>query len=305
MKAIVTTADERLVELRDVPEPQLESGEIIVAVQAFSLNRGELTLLRTRPEGWRPGQDIAGVVAAVAPGVNEFAVGQRVVGWTEQRGWAERAAVKISRAARIPDGVPVEEASTLPIAALTALRVIRIGGMVFGKRVLVTGADGGVGHFAVQIAARAGAIVTAIAKPQHAQAMREYGADTVVDRIEEAPHVYDLVLESVGGRSLEAAIQKVSPGGTIVCFGNSSNADATINFFQFFGHENARIVTSFSYADPDDGSAAADLRALLRSIERGELTPRIALRRTWRELADGAGLLAQRALFGKAVFRVE
>ncbi len=153
--------------LRAVAAPQAAPDEAIVEVHAVSLNRGELALLATRPEGWRLGQDIATTPA---------------------------------RLAALPDAVGVAAAAALPMAGLTALRTLRLGGALLGQRVLVTGATGGVGGVAVQLARRAGARVT--------------GVKTAA---EIAEGTYDLILESVGGASLTAAIAHVAPAARWSC----------------------------------------------------------------------------------------
>src|SRR5437660_7300218 len=101
------------VELREVPEPQPTPNEALVEVRAFSLNRGELRLFQTRPEGWRPGQDISGVVVQPAADGGGPKVGARVVALTDNAGWAERAAVPAHRIAVLPDNVLLEEAAAL------------------------------------------------------------------------------------------------------------------------------------------------------------------------------------------------
>src|SRR2546430_3468950 len=113
------------VELREVPEPQPAQNEAVVEVRAFSLNRGELRLLQMRPEGWRPGQDISGVVVQPAANGSGPEAGARVVALTDNAGWAQRAAVPAHRMATLPDHVLLEEAPALPVAGLTALRTVR------------------------------------------------------------------------------------------------------------------------------------------------------------------------------------
>ena len=170
------------VELREVPEPQPAPNEALVEVRAFSLNRGELRLLQIRPEGWRPGQDISGVVLQAAADGNGPRAGERVVALTDNAGWAERAAVPAHRMAVLPDNVLIEEAAALPVAGLTALRTLRHGAPLLGKRVLVTGAAGGVGHLTTQIASRSGARVTAVVGgPERGRHVR--GAGEIVEGI--------------------------------------------------------------------------------------------------------------------------
>src|SRR5258706_14794520 len=115
MLAIVNTpGGAEPVEIREAAEPELQPNEALVAVRAFSLNRGELRLLQVRPEGWRPGQDISGVVLRAAADGNGPRAGERVVARTDSAGWAERAAVPAHRMAVLPDNVIIEEAAALP-----------------------------------------------------------------------------------------------------------------------------------------------------------------------------------------------
>src|SRR5580692_1706610 len=208
MRAVVNSPNAAApVELREVPEPQPAPNEALVEVRAFSLNRGELRLLQVRPEGWRPGQDISGVVLRAAADGDGPRAGERVVALTDNAGWAERAAVPAHRMAVLPDNVLIEEAAALPVAGLTALRTLRHGAPLLGKRVLVTGAAGGVGNLAVQLAARSGARVTAVVgNDERAKVLDGLGAAEIVTRIDDAPGRFELILEAAGGASLTAAI---------------------------------------------------------------------------------------------------
>ena len=126
MLALVNTANRTSpVELREVTEPQPAPNEALVEVRAFSLNRGELRLFQIRPEGWRPGQDISGVIIRAAANGSGPKAGERVVALTDNAGWAERAVVPAHRMAALPDHVLIEEAAALPVAGLTALRTLR------------------------------------------------------------------------------------------------------------------------------------------------------------------------------------
>ena len=219
------------IELRDIADPDPARKEALVEVHAFSLNRGELASFARNKEGWVPGQDIAGVVLCQAANGAGPAVGTRVVALVDDFGWAQRAAVPAHRMAVLPDAVSFAQAATLPVAGLTALRTLRHGGALVGRRVLVTGAAGGVGTLAVQIAAASGAHVTAVVgRAERGAGLRELGAAEVVVGIEAAQGRFALILESGGGESLARAIQLVEARGTIVVYGNSSGEPTPISF---------------------------------------------------------------------------
>jgi NADPH:quinone reductase len=304
MLAVVNTpSGEAPVELRQVPEPQSAPNEALVAVRAFSLNRGELRLFRTRSEGWRPGQDISGVVIREAADGSGPQAGTRVVALCDQAGWAERAAVPAHRLAALPDAVAFEVAAALPVAGLTALRTLRHGAPLLGRRVLITGAAGGVGHLAVQLAAASGARVTAVVgNAERGHHLR--GATEILDAIDKAEGLFAIVLESVGGASLASALARVEPKGTVVVFGNSSGEPTMISFRDFAAHQNARLQ-SFSYftSEPEE-RFAPDLALLAALVGDGSLVPHVVMR-SWRDLVATAALLRDRHIPGKAVFRVE
>src|SRR5262249_53374501 len=238
MLAVVNTpGGSAPVAIREMPEPQPAPNEAIVEVRAFSLNRGELRLVQNRPDGWRPGQDISGVVVQPAANGAGPGAGARVVALTDNAGWAERAAVPVHRMAVLPDNVSFEEAAALPVAGLTALRTLRHGAPLLGKRVLITGAAGGVGHLAAQIAARAGARV--VAGPERGRHLS--GADEIVEGIDKAQGAFALILEAAEESSLAAAISRIEPKGTVVVFGNSSGEPTPFSFRDFAEHPNARI----------------------------------------------------------------
>ena len=306
MLAIVNTPGEaEPVAIREVAEPEPKPGEALVAVQAFSLNRGELRLFQVRPAGWRPGQDIAGVVVRAAADGSGPATGTRIVALCDWEGWAERAAVPSHRIAPIADNVSYGAAASLPVAGLTALRSLRHGAPLLGKRVLVTGAAGGVGNLAVQLAARSGARVTAVVgRPERAAVLEGLGAAEIVTRIEDAEGRFGLVLESAGGASLTAAIGRIDHRGTVVVYGNSSGEPAEFNFRDFAEHQNARIQAFHYFTSEPEERFGPDLALLAALVADGSLQPRLD-EHDWRELARIGPLLRERQVPGKAVFHIE
>lgn len=302
MLGIVTTTDgPSWTERREVAPPAPAPNETLVAVRAFAVNRGELTLAKRR-DGWQPGQDVAGEVIQQAADGSGPEVGARVAGLAEWHGWAEQAAVPSHRLAVLPDDLDFTTAAALPMAGTTAANLVRGGGALLGSRVLVTGASGGVGHIAVQLAALGGADVTAMAGAPRADAVRSYGARTVVADPADAEGPFDLVLESVGGLALDAALARVAPGGTVLIFGNSSREPSTLDFTAFFGHEEATIRTYFSARHEAD--AGRLLAMLLDLVAAGRLHVEVGFVDGWDRLNEAMDGLAQRRFPGKAVLTI-
>jgi NADPH:quinone reductase-like Zn-dependent oxidoreductase len=142
--------------IRPVADPVPDRGEAVVRVRALSLNRGEVRRAGMAAAGWRPGWDLAGEVERAAADGTGPAVGARVVGLLNEGAWAERVVVPSHALAELPGKVTYSQAATFPVAGLTALHALARGGLALGRRVLVTGATGGVGDFAVQLARLAG-----------------------------------------------------------------------------------------------------------------------------------------------------
>jgi len=292
------------VAIREIAEPVPAANEALIAVHAFSLNRGEMRLFQVRPEGWRPGQDIAGVVVRQAADGSGPAAGTRVVCLTDWEGWAERAVVPSHRMAALPENVPFAAAASLPVAGLTALRTLRHGAPLLGKRVLITGAAGGVGNLAVQLAARSGARVTAIVgNPDRAKVLDGLAADEIVTGIDRAQGRFELILEAAGGASLTAAIARIEAKGVVVIYGNSSGEPAPLDFRVFAEHQNARLQGFHYFTSEPEEKFGPDLALLVSLVADGSLKPRI-VENNWRDIpAIGARLLA-RGIAGKAVFHI-
>lgn len=280
MQAVVSTpGGERWAELREAPTPEPGPGELLVQVHAAGINRGELTLVQMR-EDFRPGQEIAGVVA---DGPRK---GERVVGLADWHGWAPYATVPEYRTVALPDDIDFATAAALPMAGNTALNLIRQAGDVLGRNVTVTGASGGVGVIATQLAQLAGANVAATSAVT---------ADSPDDQ-----HV---ILESVGGASLDQAIAKVALGGLILVFGNSSKEPATLDFRAFAGRDRVRIQTFFSAHY--EHLAADNLCTLLGLVSDGRLQIEVGLQTPLADVNDALDALDQRRVRGKAVLTVD
>lgn len=292
---------------KEVADPEPRHDEVLVEQRATSLNRGELRRLATRDEGTTPGWDVAGVVVRPADsgGPPE---GARVVGLVNEGAWAERVAVPVDAIAELPDAVSFGDASTLPVAGITAYRTLACGGLLIGRRVLVTGASGGVGRFAIQLARRAGAHVIAVAgSEQRAEGLRELGADEVTIGFEREGPDLDLVLESVGGESLATALRRVAVGGTVVTFGNSSGEEVRFDASEFYGRAPTSRVYAFMVFNEirREASGSSDLRALAEMVAAGELKTEVSLEARWDDPAEPVKALLDRKVAGKAVLLFE
>jgi NADPH:quinone reductase-like Zn-dependent oxidoreductase len=248
---------------------------------------------------------MGGIVVKQAADGSGPDVGTRVVGLAEQGGWAQRVALPTDRLAILPEHISFAQAAILPMAGHTALRILRFGNMLLGKRILITGAAGGVGRFAVQLAALAGAEVTGVVgRPERAEGLRKLGASEVITQMDQAQGLFDVILESVGGTSLARALHLVTPHGTIVVFGNSSGEDTPFNLYHLFGHEGMRLQTFFSYDAGTSTTLSADLTSLVTLVAASKLTAPIGLETSWHELIPALTALQNRQIQGKAVFHV-
>jgi NADPH2:quinone reductase len=290
----------------DFAEPEPNPDQCVIQVRAYSINYGETLLLNERPDGWRPGQDIAGVVIRQAADKTGPPAGTRVVAYLDWEGWAERVPAKTSAVAALDDRVSFEQAATLPVAGLTALRALREGGAVLGRNVLVTGATGGVGQFAVQLARAAGATVTAQVSSMSREAeARELGASQVVTTLEDpALGPFHLVLDGVGGPQLAQAVHRMAPGGTLAGYGRVGNAASEISISDFYRQAwNARIV-GFISPVPEE-TKGEDLAILAGLVADGRLRPRVGLVLDWERTAEAFAELSRREVRGKAVLTID
>jgi NADPH:quinone reductase len=293
------------VELRDP-----DRDEVVVRVSAISLNRGETRrALQVAEPGWRPGWDFAGVVEREAADGSGPQRGTRVVGILPSGAWAERVNCRTHAVAALPDAVSDAQAATLPVAGLTALHAVRQGGLLLGRKVLIDGATGGVGHLACQLAAAAGAFVWGqVRRPDYRGTVEACGAQAVVSRDLAAARAYGpfwLVVDSLGGPALAAALGMLQPNGVCVTLGSSDAGTVSFESRSLYGTGGARLygLTLFhELMSVERGGVGLALLADL--IAAGKLRPQIAVEAPWSEIGTVAGRLIDRAFAGKAVLYI-
>ncbi|WP_458106680.1 zinc-binding dehydrogenase [Arthrobacter sp. R3-55] len=288
--------------IQDVPMPSVQPGEVLVEIHAISLNRGEMRALRSAPAGVIPGWDFAGVLMEDVS--DELRAGSKVLGIVEHGAWAEMVAVRRDSIAAIPDEVTFAQAAALPTAALTALRTLRLGAAGLGDHVLVTGASGGVGQFAVQLAAQLGAMVTALVSTgTDADALKAIGAKHVVTDLEQVRDLFDVVIESVGGQVLGRALSMLDSRGRLVAFGNSSDELTTFNVRDVYNGALVKILGFELFFDPLP--FGRDLATLLDLMMKGKLAPHVADVLPWDDMAIALDRLGNRTVGGKLILTIK
>jgi NADPH:quinone reductase-like Zn-dependent oxidoreductase len=284
MKAIVhdTYGSPDVLALKDIDRPVPERNEVLVRVHAAGLHVGDCFGVRGRPLPIRlvtglvkprrgiPGHDVAGVVEAVGSDVTLFEPGAEVFGGCTGS-CAEYVCVRQDRLAPKPDGPTMEQAGAMPTSAVTALRALRdVGKVKSGRQVLINGASGGVGTFAVQIAASYGAEVTGVCGPANVDLVRSLGARHVVDYTQEdftaGERRYDVILDNVENRSLAECRRVLTPTGTLIL--NSGTGDGSLLkplvLSPFIRQSLRRFVAVPNHRD---------LATLTELIEAGKLRP--------------------------------
>jgi NADPH:quinone reductase-like Zn-dependent oxidoreductase len=279
-----------------------------VRVQAISLNRGEVRRTLNAQQEERPGWDFAGVVEKQAANGTGPKAGARVVGLCPNGAWSEQLAVEPDWIAELPEQVSVAAASTLPVAGLTAYHALRQGGLLMGKHVLVTGASGGVGYFACQLAQSSGArVVATMRDPKHAAALESAGvkAAAVATDVEairrHAP--YDLVLDSVAGTSLATALGCLKPSRTCVTYGVTEAAQSTFDVRTFFFTGGASLYGLVLFYELRAESASVGLGRLAGMVAAGKLRTNVELEQPIERIGEVARSMYDRAIVGKAVPR--
>lgn len=325
MKAIVQdvygSAD--VLELRDIDRPSIGEDEVLVQVRAagvdpgvWHLMTGEPYLVRAmgfglrRPKVSVRGRDVAGVVEAVGARVTRFRPGDEVYGTTESGSFAEYTAAPQKRLATKPANISFEQAAVTPISGVTALQGVRDRGRVQpGQRVMIIGAAGGVGSFAVQIAKAFGARVTGVCSTSKADLVRSLGADDVIDythdEIDCNGAQYDVVIDTAGNRPLSLLRRAMTPHGTLVLVGGEHGGGRVLGGFD--RQLRAPVISMFVGQRLRDLAAkerAEDLEEVSRLIEAGAVTPVIDRAYALTDAPDAIRHLATGHATGKIVVTV-
>jgi NADPH:quinone reductase len=286
--------------LAEVTEPVVGPSQVLLQVHHASLNRGDLNDARSGrvAPGGVLGSDAAGVVAQAAADGTGPAAGTRVVALAPGA-FAQRVAVEVGALAEVPPSVDLAQAAALPVAGVAALRALRAAGAVLGKRVLVTGASGGVGRFAVQLAAQAGAqVIASVGSVARGEGLAKAGADEVVVGLDGIEGSVDVVLDSVGGAQLVTAWELLAPGGSLQSIGWASGEPAVFPPYSTIGPP--KSLTSFL----NQGEAGAELATLVQLVAAGRLAVQVGWRGPWQQVAEVAEALLGRRVSGKAVLDV-
>ena len=322
MQAIIHEAfgpPQTVLSLGQIDSPVPMAGEVLVRVRAAAVAKGDWLIAHGLPYIARPsyglrkpkqrvaGLEMAGVVEAVGEAVTEFAVGDAVFGWGSGA-LAEQAVVPASQLARKPEGISFEQAAAVPVSGFAALQAVRdAGGVDEGTSVLVIGASGGVGSFAVQIAKALGAEVTGVASTRNLDLLRELGADHVVDytheEITDAGRRYDVAVDIAGNRPIAELRQVLTRDGTLVIVGGTGGK-ATMGFGRTiratilspFVPQRLRALLSSPNRD--------DLALLAQLIEAGQLVPRVGATYPLADAPDAIEHVGAGRSYGKTVVTV-
>jgi len=308
-------------QLREVDQPSIGADEVLVEVRAAGVDPGVWILMTGRPMAVRLavglrrprvptiGRAVAGVVAAVGAGVTRLRPGDEVYGTCESGSFAEYATARQQRLAGKPANLSFEQAAATPISAVTALQSIRDARVQGGQRVLITGAAGGIGSFAVQLVKAYGASVTAVCSTSKLELVRSLGADDVIDytrhEIDHDGARYDVIIDTAGNRPLSLLRRASTPRGTIALVGGGHAEGRLLGGFQrqmaapllsLFGGQRVCGVTGRERYE--------DLEELAPRLESGSVTPVIDRTYPLAEAADAIRYLAQGHPAGKVIITV-
>jgi NADPH2:quinone reductase len=283
--------------------------EALIRVEAISLNHGEVKYRVQGPKGTRLGWDLAGVVEQPAVDGSGPAQGTRVVGLLQSGAWAEQVAVPTNALSELPPSVSFAQAAALPMAGLTSLYAIEHGASLLARRVLVTGASGGVGLFACRLASLAGAqLVGQVRQSRSASLLDEMGSDHVVvgDDLAAAAAFgpYHLIIDQLGGRPLGEVITQLAPGGVCVSIGAIAGSDVPLDYGRVRQAPGAQLTFFNLWHEFRREPASVGLERLVHLVDTGMLNPRLGIEADWRDIGEVAEALIDRQFPGKAVLHV-
>jgi NADPH:quinone reductase-like Zn-dependent oxidoreductase len=306
---VVDPAAPGILRIREVPLPTPSPSEALMRVATISLNRGETRRAMAAADSWYPGWDLAGVVERAAADGTGPPAGARVVGLLRTGAWAEYVAVPTRALAKLPDAVTFAQAATLPVAGLTALYALARRGLLLHRRVCITGATGGVGDFAIQLARLAGAeVVAQVRRPDQVAIVERIGAHAAVVGDETATFAkhgpYDLVLESVGGQCFTAALANLAKDGMCVSLGGSASHEATCDLLRFRQTGRTTLYGFMLFEELALQPASDGLAHLTGLVAAGRLEPTISVEAPRTEIGKVARQLVDREFVGKAVLHV-
>lgn len=289
-------------ELDEVPDPDPADHEVLVEVKAFAPNPGDLAAVQSAPPGSVPGWDGAGRVVRAAADGSGPPLGARVLFLGNSGGWAELRALPVPTVAAAPEEVPATQLAALPVPGTSALRAVRRLGSLVGRRLLVMGANSAVGSAAVQIGARAGAEVVAVARNRetHAGLLRRGAAEVRAEVREVSGRVHGAI-DVVGGPSLVAAYGILAAGGTVVALGHSAGEGEHFPLGAFTADHGAhdRAITSFFLGS--EPGLDVEMTWLAREVHAGRLETGLRDVHPWTDLpgwvADGAPRSHGRVVF--------
>ncbi|MEW2549546.1 zinc-binding dehydrogenase [Streptomyces sp. NPDC047002] len=306
MKALVTTGlDPLALELRSVADPSPRPDEALVEVHASALNRADLLLARHRPVGSPLGLDLVGTVLRPAADGSGPPAGARIAGLAENNAWAELVALRTDRMAVLADGLTDTAAATLPVAGLTALYALQRAGWLLGKRVLVTGASGGVGRLAVQLARAGGSEVTAwVRSPARGAGLAEFGAEVVTGYDTPPTNPADILVDSVGGEVLSVGYTLLRAGGVATVFGNTVRAELRLPADWGHARPGVRLEYLFLLDEITRRSVPADLGLLVDLAATGRLIAEPGLVTPWTDPDRAVRSLYSREINGKVVLSI-
>jgi NADPH:quinone reductase-like Zn-dependent oxidoreductase len=273
-----------------IARPEIRANEVLVRVHAAGLDRGTWHLMTGKPYlmrlafGFRgpknpvPGRDAAGTVEAVGSAVTKFAVGDEVYG-VAPGSFAEYAVARETKLARKPANLSFEQAAVVPISALTAMQALTAGRIEAGQHVLIIGASGGVGSYAVQLAKALGAEVTGVASTPKLDLLRDLGADHVIDYTREdfaaTGKRYDLIIDIAGNPSLSRLRRALTPTGTAVITGGEGGDSLTGGMQRQLGGRILSLFVRQRLTSVLNKESGRELEHLTELIEAGQVTPSI------------------------------